>query len=326
MTCRSTGVFAQILLVCAAIEGGCERRTSQAPQAPAPSRASSEADAAPAIEPSVLIALPVAAYHASITADGDVAYLLTEDAAYRLAPGRAPERLPIDLGEGATTTRSSFIYWSRGGVRAAPKAGGAARRLAALPERPQKFVASDTATAWVQRTDGRFSLGALRGNKPANLYTSPGSIDAVAIAGDAIFFVERPAAAGWRIGRVAAAGGAPAFMPPRDGRPPAMLAAGRDLAFYTGAGYEVHRLSLDFAHERTIASGFVCSPLAVAEHVYCAQVEGIFELRTGERPRRLVPGSAQRLVTDIAVGATHLTWIVDAGPDKLEVRALPLPR
>ena len=144
--------------------------------------------------------------------------------------------------------------------------------------------------------------------------------------GEQIFFVERPAGTDWRIGRIRPTGdGTPEFTAPRSGRAPAMLAGRRDLVFYDGNRFEVRRLSLDLRHEWTPVSGFICSPVAVSEHIYCAQPDGIFELRPDERPRRLVSGNAQRLVTDLAATPKRLLWIVDAGADKLEVRALALP-
>jgi hypothetical protein len=306
----------------------CERR------APPPSRAPAAAatDAKPAPEPRTLLSLPTtSAYHATIAAaDDDTAYLLTAAAAYRLAPGRAPERMPLDLGAGATTTRSSFVHWSRGAIVESPKAGGAARRLVALASPPQAIVVAGDRIAWVQRSgDGRFSVQALFGKSPRTAYASAGSIDAIAAIDDGIFFVERTAAtatSGWRIGRVPAAGGAPTFTSLRAGRAPAMLVGQGDLFYYQGDGYEVRRLSPDLQRERSLASGFVCSPIAVSAYVYCAQVEGIFELRPDERPRRLVPGGAGRMVTDLAATPRRLLWIVDAGPDRLEVRELALAR
>jgi hypothetical protein len=311
--------IASLGLLALAIATACGRRA--APPAATPPRP----DAA-AATPDTLLSLPIAAYHASIVAgDDDVAYLLTNRAVHRLEPGRAPVARPLDLGSGAAATRTSFIHWSRGAVVASPKAGGPSRALAPLADPPQLFVASDAAVAWLKRSgDGVFSLHVLTGRKPTTLYTSPGNVDAVAMSGDTIFFVERPAGADWRIGRVGAAGGAATFTPLRKGRAPSMLAARGELAFYEGARFEVHRLSLDLARERTPVSGFVCSPLAMAENIYCAQVDGIFELGPDPPPRRLVPGSPARLVTDLAVGPKRLYWIVDAGADKLEVQSLPL--
>ena len=303
----------------------CGRRSAPPPPDPP---AVSPPDAVALAEARVLLSLERSAYHVSITGDADdVAYLLTSTAAYRLAPDLPPAEMPMDLGFGATGTRSSFVYWSRGAVFEASKAGGAPRRLVTLAERPQLLVASEAGIGWLRHAgDGSFSLNALLGKKPTTVYTSHGSIDAVTMLGEQIFFVERPAGTDWRIGRIRpTVGGTPEFTVLRSGRAPAMLAGRHDLVFYDGNRFEVRRLSLDLRHERTPVSGFICSPVAVSEHIYCAQPDGIFELRPDERPRRLVSGNAQRLVTDLAATPKRLLWVVDAGPDKLEVRAVALP-
>lgn len=303
----------------------CGRRSAPPPPDPP---ATPRSDAGAVAEARVLLSLPRSAYHASIAADDDdVAYLLTSTAAYRLAPDHPPAEMPMDLGFGATTTRSSFVYWSRGAVFEAPKAGGAPGRLVTLAERPQLFVASEAGIGWLRHApDGSFSLNAMLGKKPTTLYTSHGSIDAVTMVGEQIFFVERPAGTDWRIGRIRPTVAAtPEFTAPRSGRPPAMLAGRHDLVFYDGNRFEVRRLSLDLRHERTPVSGFICSPVAVTEQIYCAQPDRNLELRPDQRPRRLVSGNAQRLVTDLAATPKRLLWIVDAGADKLEVRALALP-
>ena len=325
MKCR--WMTAAVIAV-AALADACERRASTPSSAP-PSGARTDANAsASAIaEPRTLLALPVSAYHATIAAaDDDTAYLLTPTAAYRLAPGGgAPQAMPLDLGAGATTTRSSFLHWSRGAIVDSPRTNDAPRRVVALAQAPQAIVVAGERIAWLQRAgDGRFSVQSLIGKRARTAYASSGSIDAIAAMDDAIFFVERPAGSDWRIGRVPFAGGAPAFTPLRKGRAPAMLVAHRDLYYYDGNGQEVRRLSPDLQHEWSLASGFVCSPIAVSAHVYCAQVEGLYELRADERPRRLVPGSIARVVTDLAATPKRLLWIVDAGADRLEVNELRL--
>jgi hypothetical protein len=326
MTCRQMSAGVTICLLGVICGLSCGRRSASPPPDPP---AVSRPEAGAVAEARVLLSLPRSAYHAWIAADDDdVAYLLTSTAAYRLAPDHPPAEMPMDLGFGATTTRSSFVYWSRGAVFETPKAGGAPGRLVTLPERPQLFVASEAGIGWLRHArDGSFSLNALLGKKPTTLYTSHGSIDAVKMVGEQIFFVERPAGTDWRIGRIRpTVGDTPEFTAPRSGRAPAMLAGRRDLVFYDGNRFEVRRLSLDLRHERTTVSGFICSPVAVSEHIYCAQPDGIFELRADERPRRLVPGSTERPVTDLAASATRLLWVVDVGADRLEVRALALPR
>jgi hypothetical protein len=315
-------------LFAAIVAAACGRPAPGPPPGPATADAAVRPAEAPAatLVPATLLSLPVSAYHVSLAVDDDhTAYLLAPGAAHRLAPGAAAAATPIDLGLGPAAARSTFLYWSRGAVFAAPKAGGAPRRLFALAQQPQLFVASGDDFAWLERAGDRSGLHALIGKKPAVLYASPGTIEAVAMRDGWITFVERPAGAAWRIGRVPRAGGAAAFTPPRDGRAPAMLAVGRDIHYYDGNRQEVRRLSPDLQRERTLASGFVCSPIAAAVHVYCAQVEGIFELRLDERPRRLVAGGVHQMVTELAATAKRLLWVVDAGADRLEVRAIDLP-
>lgn len=303
----------------------CKARPPAEKPAPAAEPPPAPADSGPTA--GVLLSLPVSAYHASITAgDDDVADLLTPSSAYRLSPGHPPAERNLDLGGVAAATPSSYLFWSRGAVRAVPKSGGSPQVVSALPEQPQSLVASEAGVAWLVRSPGgTLSLQAPRGKTTATLYTSPGRIDALSIGGDRLFFVERPSGTEWRIGALPLAGGAPSFTAPRAGRAPAMLAVNQDLAFYVGAGFEVHRLSRDLQRERTVASGFVCSPLALRTSVYCSHPEGIFVLAPDEPPRRLLPGNLARPVTDIAAGPRTLYWIVDDGTDHLQVRSLPLP-
>jgi hypothetical protein len=273
-----------------------------------------------------LLSLPTSAYQASLAVDADGAYLLTQHAGYRLVRGRAPEALKVELGFGATATRHGLLFWSAGAVREASKRSGESHPLATLAARPQLFVSSGDDLAWLARSDDNgFSLGSLAGKRPSAVYTSPGSIDAATMLNDWIFFVERPRDAEWRIGGVRTQGGAPVFTTPRRGRSPSMLVAHHELYYYDGAGREVRRLSPDLRHEETLVSDFVCSPLAVAERVYCANLEGIFELAPQGRPRPLTERGAGGPVTDLAANARHLFWIGDAGADRLVVDSLALP-
>lgn len=258
-------------------------------------------------------------------ADTDAAYLLTNDAAYRFAPGRPAEAQRIELGFGATATAHSLIFWSDGAVRERSKQRGETRRLATLPARPQALVSSGNYVGWLERSsDGRFSLGSIAGKRAASVYTSPGKLDAAAMLNNWIFFVERPTASEWRIGGVPTSGGTPAFTDSRPGRAPSMLVARDDLYYYDGNRREVRRVTPDLRREETLVTQFVCSPLAVAAKVYCANVEGIFELVPGARPRALVKLSKNRFATSLAATASHLYWVNDAGADKLQVNSVPL--
>ena len=276
----------------------------------------------------MLLSLPVSAYHASLVADDDALYVLTSSRAYRLSPEGQAADMPLDLGFGATTSSSAFVFWSEGAVFAAPKGGGEARRIVPLAARPELFAASGDELAWLERTDARSAVHGMVKGKAKKLYASPGSLDALAMLGDTAFFVERPGASSWRIGSVRTTSDAQArFTAERTGRAPSMLVARESgLFYYDGNRLEVRRLSLDLSREATLASDFVCSPLAVTKYVYCARVEGLFELAEGAAPRLVVPGVAGVLATELAATSRYLAWIADVGEDKLEVRVVELPR
>jgi hypothetical protein len=293
--------------------------TSSDGRAPSPPQASTERPESPP-----LLSLSTSAYQASLAVDDDAAYLLTSHAAYRLAPGRPADALKVELGFGGTATRHGLVYWSDGAVREASKQGGESRRLGTLAARPQLFISSGDVVAWLERSeDGRFSLGSLATERPSTIYASPGTIDAATMIGDLSFFVERTTDAEWRIGAVRTKGGRPVFTTARRGRSPAMLVGHHDIYYYDGNVREVRRLSPDLRREDTLVSDFICSPLAVAERVYCANVEGIFELAP-QGPRRLVKLGRDGTVTDLAANARRLFWIADAGADRLVVETLAL--
>jgi len=292
---------------------------SETKDPPAPAASSERSD------PTPLLSLSTSAYQASLAVDEDAAFLLASHAAYRLVPGRAPEALAVELGFGASATRHGLVFWSDGAVREASKQSGTSHRIATLAARPEFFVSSGDELAWVARSeDRRYSLGSVAGKRAFTAYASPGTLDAAAMLNDWVFFVERPTEAEWRIGAVRAQGGTPVVTSTRRGRAPAMLVAHHELYYYDGNGRDVRRLSPDLRDEETLAKDFICSPLAVAEHVYCANVEGIFELVPGGRPRRLVKLGLGATVTDLAVSARHLFWIADAGADKLVVNAIKI--
>lgn len=275
----------------------------------------------------LLLALPVSAYHVSLHADEDGFTLLASDAAYRLVPGRAPAKVPLALGFGAAKGRAGVVFWAEGAIREASLPSGKTRKLASLAARPQSFLSSGEEVAWLERVEARgFRLGALSSGKPHVAYASAGSIEAATMLSDWVFFVERAPDATWRIGGVKSVRGTPAFTAPRRGRTPAMLVARRDLHYYDGNTREVRRLSPDFQREDVLARDFVCSPLAVWEHVYCAQVEGISEIREGQAPKRLVEGTAGGPVAALAANSRYVAWVSDAGADRLEVKAIALGR
>jgi hypothetical protein len=330
------------LLTGAAVVAACnrveepvsERRLTPSPQDP-PSAASAPAPAPqPLLAPTQLLSLPSSAYQASLFADDEAIELLTSSAAYRLLPGKEPLVRTLDLGFAATVTRQNYIYWSQGAIwsepRRAPKAGGATK-LAALAEQPQHFVADLAADefAFLTRSeDSRYAIQTLVKGRVKALYTSPGSIDALTMIGDGLYFVERPDNGNWRIARVQLAGGDATFTVSKGGRWPSLLHGSKQVVYYDGSHRDVLTLSLDLQQERVLAKDFICSPLAVAASVYCSTMEGIFELSVAGKPRQVVPASRKQ-ITNLAANSERLAFISDAGghgQDQLAVFSVPLSK
>ncbi len=282
-------------------------------------------------EPTQLLTLPSSAYQASIFVDAAGVELLTPNAAYHLVPGHEPVRHPLDLGFASTVTERSYLYWSNGALWSAARDAAAAqgpRQIQKLSHQPQRIVADATGEtiAWLDHSaDNRDSLWTANKGREKALYASPGSIDALTLIAGALYFVERPNDAGWRIGRVPLSGPGASFTPSKSGRWPAMLSGAQELVYYDGKSRDVLALSLDLSHERTLAKGQICSPLSATEHVYCAAVNGVFEVPELGPPRPLV--AAGHLVTALSGNAERLAFIVDvgrSGQDQLAVKLLPL--
>jgi hypothetical protein len=273
----------------------------------------------------VLLSLPYSAYQALIAMDDEAVYVLTSTAAYRIVVGEATQTVPLDLGFGATITAHTFLFWSEGAIWEAPKRGGKAERLGVVPHRPQTLVASGSRFAWVDLSEGdQFTIQALQQQETRIVYSSPGRIDTSTMVDDEVFFVERVATSAWHLGRVRTSGGNPTFTSMKRGRTPAMLAAFGDHIYYQDVNaLKVVRLSRDFQSEETLAEDLVCSPLAVWERVYCAQVEGLVEVFGKDRPPRALAANHRELITAIAANSRSIAWLSDAGPDQLTVKLLP---
>ncbi len=319
--------------------GGCSKRVeepiSESRLVPSPAPLVTSASAAapneqpPVTEATPLLTLPSSAYQASIFVDGDGVELLTASAAYHLVPGKEPLRRAIDLGFGATVTRQHYVYWSNGTLWSEPRraqGASAPKQLQRLAHPPQRIAADITgaAIAWLEHAeDGRDSLQTLGKPAPKTLYTSPGSIDALTLIGQSVYFVERPEGDRWRIGSVKLTGAAPSFTASKAGRWPAMLSGTKELVYYDGNGHDLLALSLDLKQERTVAKGFICSPLSAALNVYCATMSGVFEVTGTARPRQLVASS--NVVASLSADARRLAFIVDTGSrdqDQLTVKTL----
>jgi hypothetical protein len=89
----------------------------------------------------------------------------------------------------------------------------------------------------------------------------------------------------------------------------------------------VRRLGADFQSDVRLASGLVCSPLAVGARLVCARVEGLFEapLEGPGQPVALTD-KPYGLVAALAVDAGRVVWLADTGKEHLTLRELDLPK
>jgi hypothetical protein len=275
--------------------------------------------------PVTLLKLDKSAYHTRLVLTADAIYLLTMDGAFRLVPGQAPQESKLELSDNGVATPSAFIYWSNGAFWLAPKKGGPPGRLATVKERPIFIVSVDERFAWIAPdAQGRHTVYTLRQGEPHAVYAMSGSVAAATMVDDFVVFVER-VEGGWRLGSVPRGDGPASFTATRKGPYPAMLAAAGDVYYYywdDKKTSEVWAVSPDLRNERVVASQVTCSPLAVAERVFCVTMEGLFEISpTSGLPRLLYPGDGPSTTT-VAVDRNRIVWVRDAGAEKLEVKLL----
>lgn len=322
------GGFALLSLVALHLVG-CGRPTERAAPLAAASAGAGAPRAskteAPAPKPTTLLATSGSAYAAMLAADDEASYLLTGSVAYRLVPGRVAEKRVLDLGISPALVRDRLLYWSRGAFRQADWGGGDPAVLASVPHQPQRVVTSGERFAWLDLAeDGRFTIRTLDGSRVRDLHTASGLVAALAMRDESIYFVEQGPSKGWRFGVVPLSGGSPRFTRMRSGRTPAMLVALGDLFYYDGPSLTVRRVSPDLEREVVLARDVICSPIAVADQVYCAQPGGLVEVGFDGVVRRALPLERPGMITAVSATATRVTCVIDVGRDELAVVTIPL--
>lgn len=335
MNTNRTSVVALARAVCCLapmVLGGCDQPGTGVGGTPGPSRASAAVEARapspsaapePAVPPTTLLTLGVSAYSATLAIDDEAVYVLTAQAAFRVVPGMPPEQWTVNLGHAPLLAEERIVYWADGAIRQLPKRGGASKVVVEVSHLPQRIAASPSGVAWLdQAEDGHFSLMTSEGSGSRLLYAPPGYVAAIAMHEDRVFFVERETPERWRLGSVTLAGGAPHYTAFHRGRTPAMLAVASEIFYYDGPTLTVRRLGFELDREEVVARDTICSPLAVANSVYCAQQGGLLEVSFAGTVTRRIPRGG--MVTAIAVGRSRLAWLVDAGENKLALEMLPL--
>lgn len=313
---RLLGVSALVLLL------ACNRGAPR-PQGKSAAVRAAEPPAQP-LTPTRLLTLPESAYNTLLALDGDTVYVLTRTAAHRLRPGKPPQTIELDLGNGPVLADSGIVFWSKGAIWNAAKDGSTVWRLAPLPDQPDYFVASGDGLAWFDRPkDGPYRISSLNRKKPRVLVTSDGEISAVHMVRDWVFFVQKAKDSSWRIGRIHVAGGEPAYTEPKSGPTPSMLTGTESILYYHMASSEIRELTPDLKSEHVWQRDFVCSPIHEAKNVFCARVEGFFEVLASSHKAKPLIFGRRDTITFIRANAKQVVWLVDAGADKLAVDMLP---
>jgi len=255
--------------------------------------------------------------------DDDAVVLMTSNAAYRLVDGEPLHGIHLELGNGPVLTRSSFVFWSNGGIWSAPKQGGVTRELAKFPHEPQYFVSSGEAFAWVDQSDeGLYTIQTLNGRVPRVLLSSSGEIRSLDMIGEAVYFVQRPADDSWRIGMVRLDGSAPEYGTTRKGRAPSQLSGSDGLYFFDLDTTRILKLSQDLRREEVQLKDLVCSPIHVSDRIYCGCVEGLFDVAKDTLKPRVLAYNRPGTITGVTSNTKAVAWTVDVGADQLAVDTL----
>jgi len=270
-----------------------------------------------------LLALPVSAYHASVTLSGETVLVLVPGAVHHLGPDGASNQWSFPVDAVAALQGLTPVFWSEGAFWRA-RLGQPAKRLGDVPARPVSVAASEEYWVWLERTaQGRFSLHRLVAGSPKRIYSTSYELGPVAIQQDVILFAEARHASSWRLGSIRAAGGDAQFSDRKGSRLPALLAVREDRVYYYGGlRWGIRSSNLDTDDEQLVARGVVCSPMAVTERLYCAHMQGLSELSSSGQVVRTLTQNRGRLITSLAADSERVVWIRDVGDNRLEVETM----
>lgn len=303
---------------------GCDQRAPElsaaaTSAAPAPVTSAATAPAAPRL----LLELPSSPYSASLVLDGTTPALLTVEGLHHLGASPAPP-LAFDKGDLGVVVGGDIVRWMNGELRRRPRGGDGWLAFSRPSAPPQRVAAGREELAWVQGDGGSSaSIWTARGAEPRRLAAAPGGVATLSLHDDQVFFVEQLAAPGWRLGAVSISGGPVRYGPPQTGRAPAMLAVTSDVFYYDGPRLSVYRVSTDLRRAERLGSDVICSPLAVADSVYCSQPGAILALPLSGGAARVVTPT-HGTVTALSASSTELIWLREASGGGLRVEAISL--
>lgn len=290
-----------------------------------PAAASQPAPARPEVH--TLYEQSTSAYHARLFAEADRVVLVTERGFTTFAAGGPAQERALALGPIAAVHGDALVFWRAGSLREVSLSGQHERQLAALPRPPRYLLASEGRIAWITTgSERRAALQTLSGGRIRAVYESAFGISAPALHADRIYWVAQRENGAWSIGSVDLEGRHEISSETHQGRAPAMLAVGHDGVYYYGGPQRgVRRLTFDLQREATVASGVVCSPLAVSSRVLCAQVGGLFDVAFAGSTPRFLASERSGPVTAVAAMSERAFWVAESGNGRLVVRSVTLP-
>lgn len=300
--------------------GGCQTKER------APSRALSAAPvsrASGAEEVRLRLELATSPYEAALVrAQGRVA-LLAPGALYWLPPANV-EPIPLPMDGVGVATADSLVRYEAGALRRFDFSAQRWSALASMAEAPRMLAASGERVAWLQaEPSGGSSVWTLAGSQALRLVTAPVGIATLAMRDDRVFFVEELPAGRWRLGVMGTADGTATYAKPWSGRAPAALAVTSEVFFYDGPSLSVYRVSTDLQRTELVGKEVICSPLAAATSLFCAQPGGVLELPLSGGERRVI-ASPRSFVTDLLATESELTWVREGKSGGLVVESVKL--
>lgn len=276
-------------------------------------------------KPRTVLGLDISAYHVRLDFDGEALVLASPRGLHLVPPVGPPKVFPVEFGDVFALAGARVVFVREQQLFESLR-GEVPRALGPLIGTASSLALSGAHLAWVTHdAGGAARIWAFQDGTPREVLRLTGRIDTMGLLGDGVFFFEQGPEGSWRLGSVPVAGGTPAFRDWQKGRVPATLEGSDDLYYYDGPSRSVRRVALDLSHEDVVASGVICSPLAVSDRVACAHVGGLYELPLAGGPPRPITAQGS-FVAALAARSEAVAWVSDTGRDRLVVRAMTLSR
>lgn len=294
---------------------------------------------APLAKVETVLTLDRSAYGVKVALGASGWTLVTADGLYSQRSDGSVAHRNTPLSPPFSIMANEIVHWRDGTLLATPLNEVPPRKLAALERMPRDVLSSSDHFAWLERRDGGYRIQVAQGQRARTIYQTGHNVVSAAVLQDWVFVTEVMPDGRWRLAatplhRAAApdsASTAAAVGTARPGRPPAFLVAADDIYFYDGTTRSVRRVTPDLQEETVLARDVICSPMAVAQEVYCAHVGGVFALAKHPQAdrqsaqRRVVEAHPGGPITAIAADRRNLFWVEDLGEGQLRVRAVRLP-